>query len=224
MHIGLESGLAGPIIPAILPPVEDAAMHTILILSAAILALGVVAFLLISRKMNGPRPVLPPELRPGHPLPEFSALGEKGETVSSSDLRGAPAVILFVRGNWCPFCTRQVEDLTRHYKDIVDLGAKLVLVTPKPLQTTRRVAEFFNVDFDFWLDESLAVIKRFGLVQSGAVPADHRKEYGEDTVWPTSLVVDGNGVIRYAHLSKFIFDRPQPARLLGALRKIPTSG
>ncbi|MDH4048891.1 MAG: peroxiredoxin family protein [Gammaproteobacteria bacterium] len=199
-------------------------MQTIVIWSAIVAATCIVLFLAVSRKMNGPRPAMPPELKPGSPLPDFPAVDENGKAVNSRQLRGAPAVILFVRGNWCPFCTRQVEDLTRHYKEIVALGAKLVFITPKPLQTTRRVAEFFNVEFDFWLDESLALSRRFGLVQASAVPQDHRKEYGEDTVWPASLVVDAAGVIRYTHLSKFIFDRPQPGRLLAALRKFKASG
>jgi peroxiredoxin len=139
-------------------------------------------------------------------------------------LLGAPAVILFIRGNWCPFCTKQVEDLTKHYHEIVALGAKLVLVTPKPLQTTRRVAEFFNVEFDFWLDDALAIAKQLGLVHAAAVPAEHRKDYGADTVWPTSLVVDAGGTIRFTQMSRFIFDRPQPETLLRALRRMPASG
>lgn len=198
-------------------------MESVFVWIAAVVAVALPVALVLLRKMNGPRPAVPRELKPGQPLPDFQAQDENGKTVRSRDLQGAPAVIIFVRGNWCPFCTRQVEDLTRHYKEIVALGARLIFITPKPLQTTRRVAEFFKVDFEFWLDESLALGKRFGLVMAGKVPADHRKEYGEDSVWPTSLVVDAGGVIRVTHLSRFIFDRPQPERLLKALRKLSAS-
>ena len=31
---------------------------------------------------------------------------------------GALAVILFVRGNWCPFCNAQVKELTQYYREI----------------------------------------------------------------------------------------------------------
>jgi peroxiredoxin len=199
-------------------------LEKILIWSVAVSLLGILLSWAVLRKMNGQRPAIARELRPGNPLPDFQAMDESGKIVHSRDLLGAPAVILFVRGNWCPFCTRQVEDLTRYYKDITSSGARLILITPKPLQTTRRVAEFFKVDFDFWLDESLAIARRFGLVQKARVPADHRDEYGEDTIWPTSLVVDAKGIVRFIHLSKFIFDRPKPARLLAALRRLPASG
>ena len=59
----------------------------------------------------------------------------------STQLAGSPTVILFVRGSWCPFCNEQVEKLTAYYRDIVDLGAKLILVTPKPGQTPTRMAQ-----------------------------------------------------------------------------------
>ena len=162
---------------------------------------------------------VPDRLRPGRSLPDFRATDERGDPVRSTALHGSPTVILFVRGNWCPFCSAQVKDLTKYYKDIVDLGAKLVLLTPKPLETTRRVAEFFEVEFDFWLDESLMVSEELGLVQKSGVPGSYRKEYGTDTVWPTALVVDADGIIRYTELSKHISDRPDPELLLRELRK-----
>ena len=161
----------------------------------------------------------PPQLKPGSPLPDFRAVDEQGDPVRSVELHGSPTVLLFVSGNWCPFCSRQVSNLTQHYRDIIDLGAKLILITPKPLETTRRVADFFKVEFDFWLDDQLAVTQRLGLLQKGGVPGDYDKEYGKDTVWPTAMVVDAAGIIRYTELSKHISDRPDPETLLGEVRK-----
>ena len=162
---------------------------------------------------------MPEQLREGNPLPEFAALDEAGNPLNSGQLRGTPVVMIFVRGNWCPFCSRQVKNLTAHYKNIVDLGARLIFVTPKPLETTRRVAEFFEVDFEFWLDESLAATRQLGLLLEAGVPSDYYKEYGSDTIWPTSLVVGSDGIIRYVELSKHIIDRPNPKTLLRELQK-----
>jgi peroxiredoxin len=165
------------------------------------------------------RPV-PDELKPGQPLPAFQAVDEDGNRVSSAELAGAPAILLFVRGSWCPFCSRQVANLTKVYKEITDSGAKLILITPKPLGMTRRVAEMFGVDFQFWLDDSLEIAKQLGLVVKAGVPDDYRKEYGEDTLWPTSLVIDTNGVIKFTELSRFIADRPNPEKLLKVVRSL----
>lgn len=190
--------------------------NMILVIAMAIIAVLVAAWIWVTKR--GLRPV-PPQLKPGQSLPDFHATDEHGDPVQSTALHGSPTVILFVRGNWCPFCSSQVKDLTRYYKDIIDLGAKLVLFTPKPLETTRRVAEFFELEFDFWLDESLMVTEKLGLVLKSGVPGDYEKEYGSDTIWPTALVIDSAGIIRYTELSKHISDRPDPEILLRELRK-----
>jgi len=188
--------------------------NSALLIIAAILG---VAAILYWRFRKAGRPV-PAVLRRGQPLPDFQAVDESGDPVRSTELHGTAVVMIFVRGNWCPFCSSQVANLTVHYKGIIDLGARLILVTPTPLETTRRVAEFFEVEFDFWLDNDLSVIKQLGLLLESGVPKDHRKEYGENTVWPTALVIDRNGIIRYSELSKFIADRPNPETLLKELR------
>ena len=64
----------------------------------------------------------------------------------------------------------------------------------------------------------LEYARELGLLLESGVPKDHRKEYGDDTVWPTAVVVDRNGVIRYTELSKFIADRPNPEKLVAELR------
>ncbi len=187
------------------------------IIGAAVILLIAVVWIFLKKKRG---PSVPAALRLGQSLPDFMATDEQGNPVRSTQLVGSPTVMLFVRGNWCPFCTKQVADLTRHYKDIVDLGAKLVFVTPKPLETTRRVAEFFEVEFDFWLDDQLNVSKQLGLVKLAGVPGGHRKEYGTDTVWPTALVVDAAGIIRFSDVSRTVVDRPDPKLLLDELTKL----
>ena len=183
----------------------------------AIVLLGIVLWTQRDRMRGRP---LPDKLKPGQPLPDFGAVDEDGNPVTSSQLMGAPAILLFVRGSWCPFCSKQVANLTKVYKEITDSGARLILITPQPLDTTRRVAEIFEVEFEFWLDESLAIAKQLGLAMEAGVPEDHRREYGDDTLWPTAMVVDASGVIRFTELSRFIADRPDPKKLLGAVQRL----
>jgi len=187
-----------------------------LLIWLAVAAIAITVSWLLFRA-NAGRPV-PANLRRGKPLPDFEAEDEQGNPIRSAELHGAPAVLLFVRGSWCPFCSAQVEDLTRHYKDIVDAGARLILVTPKPLETTRRVAVFFEVEFEFWLDESLHLTRQLGLVLAAGVPGDYQKEYGTDTVWPTAIVVNAAGIITFVKSAKTIADRPDPKLLLKAIK------
>jgi peroxiredoxin len=189
---------------------------TWILIAAAVVIAG--ALLVFREKIRGR--AVPDILQPGNPLPEFAAVDEDGKPLYSNNLRGRPSVILFVRGSWCPFCSKQVQNLTDFYKAINESGAHLILVTPKPLDTTRRVADFFDVKFEFWLDESLAIGKKLGLVLEAGVPDDYDNEYGHDTLWPTSLIVDGDGIIRHTELSRFIADRPDPEKLLAIVNNL----
>ncbi len=192
-------------------------MNVVLIILVVLAGLAFVAFALKDR-IRGRQ--VPDGLSPGRTLPRFEAVDENGERRSSRELEGAPAVLLFVRGTWCPFCSRQVENLTKHYKDITDTGARLVLITTQPLDTTRRVADMFGVDFEFWLDEGFDVVKELGLFLEGGIPTKHREEFGEDTIWPASLVTDASLTIRFSEVSRFIADRPDPQKLLGVVRQL----
>lgn len=156
----------------------------------------------------------------GRRIPDFTVQTEDGEPAGPADLRGLPAVIIFLRGNWCPFCSSQVEGLTRHYRRINELGARLILVVPEPQQTTRRVGKFFDVDFTFWVDPGLRAAHELGLVDAGGVPEEYRDDFGADTLRPVSVVIDSEGIIRYAYRSKDVRERPDPAEFVKVLERL----
>jgi peroxiredoxin len=185
----------------------------------ALLLMTIAASMFLYVRRGGGRPV-PDPLRSGKQLPHFTAIDEDNRERHSRELIGAPAVIIFVRGTWCPFCSAQVETLTDVYKEITALGAKLVLVAPQPLATTRRVADYFDVEFEFWLDGSLDIARQLGLLDIGGVPEEARTEFGANTVWPATVVVDAEGIIKCTIVARDIADRPDPRTLLRALQKV----
>ena len=75
----------------------------------------------------------------GQPLPEFSALNLDEKPVYSRDLLGKPALLMFYRGNWCPFCVVQVKELAAAYRELGD-RARIVLISPQPARKTRELA------------------------------------------------------------------------------------
>jgi peroxiredoxin len=161
-----------------------------------------------------------PRIRKGKPLPEFDAVDDDGKPVNSRSLLGRKAVLLFVRGSWCPFCSEQVKELTAHYKAISDLGGELIIVTRRPLDTTRRVADMFDVKFTFWLDENLAAAESLQLVDASGVPDEVAENYGKRTIRPTAIVVDADGIVRYAYRSPSVASRPNPRELVRVLEKL----
>ncbi|WP_405228786.1 peroxiredoxin family protein [Lentisalinibacter sediminis] len=194
---------------------NDTATVTAIVVVVLLLAAGLVFWLL-----RRPGEKASERLVRGRRIPEFSVQTEDGEPAGPPDLRGLPAVLVFLRGNWCPFCSAQVENLTQHYRQISELGARLILVVPKPQQTTRRVAELFDVDFTFWMDPDLTAARELGIVHPEGVPADYRDDYGADTLRPVSVVIDSEGIIRYANRSKDVRERPDPAEFVKVLERL----
>ncbi len=182
-----------------------------------VFAIALVVWALAARRRNNPAN---PAIVIGNALPYFTCRLEDGSEISSDDLLGDRSVLLFVRGSWCPFCSEQVKALTDHYRKITEDGGRLVIITRRPLDTTQRVAEQFNVSFEFWLDEDLAAASSLGLVDAENIPDSLQREFGKRTMRPTVLVTDRDNNIRYSYRSANVSDRPDPARFMSVFDEI----
>ncbi|HSJ96660.1 MAG TPA: peroxiredoxin family protein [Myxococcota bacterium] len=158
-------------------------------------------------------------LRVGAPLAEFVLEDERGESVSSLSLRGSAVVWLFYRGNWCPLCMAQIRGIADRYKEIEARGAKVALVSPQPHELTRALAQRFEVPFRFFVDRQGRAARDLGILHEGGVPIGIRG-YDPDTVLPTAIVTDPDGLILLADQTDDYRVRPEPETFLAALDAI----
>jgi len=105
-----------------------------------------------------------------HSLSEFTAAG--------------PAVLVYARGAWCPFCLRQLSDYGEQYRTFKQSGIEVVAVTPESPRRSRRLRTGLRLPFTVLSDSRLQVAMNLGLM-------DHEKP-GEPT--PATLVIDRQGV------------------------------
>lgn len=151
------------------------------------------------------------KLETGRLLPEFEARDLDGAAVAPSDLRGKPVLYMFYRGNWCPFCMAQVREITARYRELSSRGVQIVLISPQPTELTQRVAEMFEVPVRFWVDPDLSAANSLGIVNEYGVPSGPlAKTYGQHTVMPTVIIVDGEGRILYTDQTDNYRVRPEP--------------
>ena len=159
-------------------------------------------------------------LVPGSPLPEFSLQNTGGETVNSSLFRGRPHILLFYRGNWCPFCTAQIRELARQYRDLESAGAVVVLISPQPLTEHRKLAKRFDLPMQFLRDPGNKAAKILEIFAPWGSPMGMQLlGYDSHTVLPTVVICDERGVILYSHLTDNYRIRPEPAEFLKVLNK-----
>lgn len=155
----------------------------------------------------------------GGQLPEFELDDIDGNTVRSADLLGKPAVILFYRGNWCPLCMAQLDELVERYDEINRLGIQVCLVSPQPAEETRKLAERLGVSFRFLEDKGNALAKALNIEVANGVPLGISGNYASDTVLPTLIVTSAGGTIVFSDQTDNYRVRPEPDIFLAILRR-----
>lgn len=156
----------------------------------------------------------------GAPLPEFRVMDGEGRALSSRALAGKPSVLVFYRGNWCPFCMAQVKELVARYRELDELGIRVAFISPQPYAKNVQLAEKYNVNFEFLTDEDNAAARILQIDQKNGLPSGMQMMgYDSDTVLPTVIVTDKDGKVLWVHETDSYRVRPEPDVYLDVLRR-----
>ncbi len=150
----------------------------------------------------------------GQPLPDFQ-LYQSDKLIPSTEFLGKPTVIMFYRGNWCPFCVAQIKELVDAYKKAIHSGIGFVLVSPQPDKNTESLAKKFEVPFLFLRDKDNAAAKTLGIFHKNGLPAGLQAlGYDSDSVLPTVIVTNEKGMVTYLSLTDNYRVRPEAVDFL----------
>ncbi|MDX2275522.1 MAG: redoxin domain-containing protein [Hyphomonadaceae bacterium] len=157
----------------------------------------------------------------GRALPDFDVKNEHGDAVASRSWRGQPSVLIFYRGNWCPLCMAQIKETAAHYREIEARGARVALISPQPPSHTRALAKKHDVKFEYYVDDANCAARVLGIDHPGGLPLGMQAlGYASDTVLPTVIVVDKEGIVRWVHETDNYRVRPEPQTFLEALSAV----
>ena len=113
-----------------------------------------------------------------HTLSEFTAFG--------------PAVLVYARGAWCPFCLRQLSDYAERYSEFKRSGVEVVAISPESPRKARRMRTGLKLPFTVLADTNFTAAHTFGLM-------GHEKP-GVPT--PATLVLDSRRGVRLSTLNE----------------------
>jgi peroxiredoxin len=170
-------------------------------------------------------------LKNGAVAPDFTAADNSGKTLHlKALLKSHKAVVLFFyRGQWCPYCNKQIRQLQDSLQLLTDKGAYVIGVTPETSdnisKTIGKTHASFSIihDKDYQImkaydvnytvnDETLAQLKKYGI--------DLEKNNGNnDHVLPVpaTYIINSLGKISYAHFDKDYTRRASVSSLLNIL-------
>lgn len=153
--------------------------------------------------------------------PEGLKVGEVAPMIYSSDQNGkqielkkllktGDVVIIFYRGQWCPYCNQQLKKVNDSLSFITAKGATVLTITPETPENIKKTIEKTKATFSVIEDKNLAIMKSYKVnfaVDENTVTKykgygiDFEKANGENGAnlpVPATYIVGKNGKIKYA--------------------------
>lgn len=170
-------------------------------------------------------------VKTGDRLAPFT-LGDATGTPAGLDqlVAAGPAVIVFYRGGWCPYCNLTLRTYQRELlPGLGAFGARLVAVSPQTPDESLSTAEKAELAFTVLSDPGARVARSIGiafrqpeevLAAQQQVGLDLAQVNAEGSVWlprPTVLIVDQDRTVRFADVQPDYTARTEVADILGAL-------
>jgi len=173
----------------------------------------------------------------GDRIPDVSV---KTADASEVKLREAvetqPAVLIFYRGGWCPFCTRHLMALAEVEKDLAAAGFQILAISPDQPAKLAETPDREKLSYTLLSDSSMAAAKAFGITFKvpGELVAKYKSDYQIDLEaasgethhllpHPAVFLVDQKGVIRFAHVNEDYKTRLEATEILKAVRELKSA-
>jgi len=157
-------------------------------------------------KMEGPAVNTP--LPSGTPAPDFALPDASGQVVRLSDYRGKPVVLVFYPLDWSPGCSQQLDLYQSELAEFEQRGAQIIAVSVDSLYSHGAWAAVRGLGFPLLADFN----------PKGAVAQQYHVYRDQDGFSERALyVIDGEGIIRWSHVSPQLHHVPDIYTLFEAL-------
>lgn len=170
--------------------------------------------------------------RVGDEAPDFALPDQHGDEVwLSALLRAGPVVLIFYRGEWCPYCNLQLRTFQANLAQLAEHRAQLVAISPQTPDHSLSMAKKNDLEFVVLSDVGAQVIDRYGLryevddetrVLFESVGNDLDEHNGAGHwVLPAAaaFVIDRRAIIRYVNVRGDWRERAEPADVLTVLSR-----
>jgi peroxiredoxin len=162
--------------------------------------------------------------------PDFKAKDQNGVEIRLKDLlKKGKVVLVFYRGNWCPYCNKSLSRLQDSLSFITEKGATLVAITPEQAEGIAKTTEKTKAGYSILHDEGLKIMKAYDVafeLQENTITRyknaglDVEKNNGENGRFlpvPAVFVVDQEQTVRYRFFESDYKKRPSVKEILDNL-------
>ncbi len=166
----------------------------------------------------------------GSKAPDFKAKDQNGTEVRLKDLvKKGKVVLVFYRGQWCPYCNKQLSALQDSLQLIIDKGATLLAVSPEKIEMIDKTVEKTKAEYSILHDKDLKIMKGYDVDfevpentvtryrNSGLDLEKLNGENGTNLPVPAVYIIDKESTITYRFFDKDYKKRPSVKEILGNL-------
>jgi peroxiredoxin len=169
--------------------------------------------------------------QPGTPLPDSKLLDIDGQPTTLADtLAGKPAVIVFYRGGWCPYCDIALRTYQAELVPALAAGGiSLVAISPQSADGSLSTKETKELTFTVLSDPGNQLARQLGILTAPGVAVRRAQlQLGLDVSqvnadgttglpMPTVVIADADGVIRWIDVHRDYTTRTEPDEVLRAI-------
>jgi peroxiredoxin Q/BCP len=141
----------------------------------------------------------------GDKAPDFELPGTEGTNFKLSDKRGHNVVLAFYPGDATTVCTKQFCSYRDNADKLDQLDAEVVGISPQSIDSHERWVEEQELNVPLLADEDLAVSKSYGVtgwLGPLARLTELKETPGGRYIQRAIFIVDGEGIVRYRHVSR----------------------
>ena len=144
----------------------------------------------------------------GDQAPDFTLPGTGARDYSLAEFRGQPVVLVFYPGDDTPVCTKQLNSYNDDLEQFSDMNAQVIAISAQDIGSHDAFAGKHGFAFPLLADTDKAVAGLYGTL--GPIGFPRRSVF----------ILDGDGVIRYAHRAIAGLTFRPVKELIGELEKI----
>ncbi len=170
----------------------------------------------------------------GAKVSDFQAVNQNSEPFSLKDeLKKGPIVLIFYRGQWCPYCDRHLSNLQDSIQFILDLDAQIVAVSPQKPEYLGKMVDKTGADYTLLYDEGYHIEDQFDVVFTLDEKTKKKyklflKEELEEShsdnsarlPIPATFILDQNGVVVWRHFDADYKKRSTVKEITDQLEKL----
>lgn len=98
----------------------------------------------------------------GETAPLITGKDQFGEQIDSEQiLKEQQILLLFYRGNWCPYCRKHLKSLQDNLEKLTIKGYKVIVVTPEKVEKTKETTSMLSVDFSIVHDDDNKIMNAY---------------------------------------------------------------